>query len=321
MGKAFHFAFAGAAATALAVSTPTAAQTVAATVSGVIGGAVVPSPDCAQTFSVGATVECLRTGSDGAIFAGRARVDPGGRLRGISAAGHGGATTFTIGSAGTSWTDTIRFSPFAEPVTGRLFIRMTGDQSAATDGDGSALAAATLSFMRLGIYRDGNRLDPTAFDEVLLRRGLFDYGTFQLHRLGQEQVVRGMPGGFSEIDVPESRRLFDLVLSFEIEPGVSSIDFFWQFATNSTLYPGFSGQAQTRYFSTAAITGFQILGAGGNDLTGEAGITVPSGQDYPLGRPAGFGAVPEPSTWAMLVGGFGLMGGCLRRRRAATAAG
>ncbi len=29
----------------------------------------------------------------------------------------------------------------------------------------------------------------------------------------------------------------------------------------------------------------------------------------------GFGAVPEPSTWAMMVGGFGLVGGAIRRRQ------
>ncbi len=33
----------------------------------------------------------------------------------------------------------------------------------------------------------------------------------------------------------------------------------------------------------------------------------------------GGGAVPEPATWAMLIGGFGLVGAAARRRRAATA--
>lgn len=38
------------------------------------------------------------------------------------------------------------------------------------------------------------------------------------------------------------------------------------------------------------------------------------------GQPAVAGGVPEPATWAMLVGGFGLVGGALRRRRATTLA-
>jgi len=32
------------------------------------------------------------------------------------------------------------------------------------------------------------------------------------------------------------------------------------------------------------------------------------------------GAVPEPATWALMIGGFGMAGGMLRRRRAAAAA-
>jgi len=31
------------------------------------------------------------------------------------------------------------------------------------------------------------------------------------------------------------------------------------------------------------------------------------------------GAVPEPATWAMMIGGFGLVGGAMRRRRSASA--
>ena len=45
---------------------------------------------------------------------------------------------------------------------------------------------------------------------------------------------------------------------------------------------------------------------------------------YPTGGTQSFlfagGAVPEPATWAMLIGGFGLVGAMLRRRRVATAA-
>ncbi|MFN7176285.1 MAG: hypothetical protein ACK4MX_05285, partial [Thermaurantiacus sp.] len=156
----------GAAVAPLVLAVPAAAQTVAATVSGAIDGGFVGPAECAQTFAIGETVSCSRSGADGARFTGAARVDSGGRLRGISRAGHSDAATLTTGSAGTSWTDTVRFGPFADAVTGILFIRMSGDQFASTDGDGRELAAATLSFMRLGVYRDGNRADPNAFDEV-----------------------------------------------------------------------------------------------------------------------------------------------------------
>lgn len=302
----------------LLLAAPAAAQTVAATASGVIDGTTMGPADCAQTFAIGVTIGCTRSGAAGASFSGSARVDDRGRLRGISGARHDGAETVTTGTASTSWTDTARFSAFDQTVLGLIFIRMDGTQFAGTDGDGTALGAATLSFMRLGVYRNGDRTTPTAFDEILLRRALLDYGTRQTHLLGTQSVVRGAPGTFAEEEVAADLTRFDLVLAFEIEPGVTSVDFFWQFATNSTLYPGFTGAAQTFYFSTASITGFQFLAEDGTDITALAGLTFDSGQDYPIGPP-GAGAIPEPATWALLVTGFGLVGGALRRRLPAPA--
>ncbi len=47
----------------------------------------------------------------------------------------------------------------------------------------------------------------------------------------------------------------------------------------------------------------------------EEGECCGSGEEQPPGPPVT--AVPEPSTWALLIGGFGLAGASLRRRRAA----
>jgi len=65
----------------------------------------------------------------------------------------------------------------------------------------------------------------------------------------------------------------------------------------SQLYSG-SEDAPTFLTGTFALT--QYMG------NGQYTLTISGGNDT--------GAVPEPATWAMMVGGFGLMGAALRRR-------
>ncbi|MET3713236.1 hypothetical protein ABIC65_003966 [Sphingomonas trueperi] len=60
-----------------------------------------------------------------------------------------------------------------------------------------------------------------------------------------------------------------------------------------------------------------IAGAQWDDTHGALG-DVQFKADFSPGATAGAG-VPEPAAWAMLIGGFGLAGGALRRRRARTA--
>ncbi|MEH3122164.1 MAG: PEPxxWA-CTERM sorting domain-containing protein [Sphingomonas phyllosphaerae] len=61
----------------------------------------------------------------------------------------------------------------------------------------------------------------------------------------------------------------------------------------------------TSYFNFALPTGVTMLSGSGTLLS----------NPYTAG--GGAGAVPEPATWAMMILGFGLVGGALRRRRAA----
>jgi hypothetical protein len=60
-----------------------------------------------------------------------------------------------------------------------------------------------------------------------------------------------------------------------------------------------------------------IAGAQWDDTQGALG-DVQFKADFSAGATAGAG-VPEPAAWAMLIGGFGLAGGALRRRRTRTA--
>jgi hypothetical protein len=54
--------------------------------------------------------------------------------------------------------------------------------------------------------------------------------------------------------------------------------------------------------------------------TGRVGLQLPAGVSFTSGsgvflQPPATGAVPEPASWAMMISGFGLTGGAMRRRR------
>ncbi len=72
------------------------------------------------------------------------------------------------------------------------------------------------------------------------------------------------------------------------------------------MAPNFLGFVSDTAFTT--VTFFNPLGGGNNDQFGLDNLTTSGG-----------GAIPEPGTWALMIGGFGLAGAALRRRQAATA--
>ena len=80
-----------------------------------------------------------------------------------------------------------------------------------------------------------------------------------------------------------------------------------------------SGSAVADFSHTARWGGLQsVVTTGGEDVTQLATITSGSGFDY-VTAPA-IAGVPEPATWALMIGGFGMAGSVLRRRRAVVAA-
>lgn len=68
--------------------------------------------------------------------------------------------------------------------------------------------------------------------------------------------------------------------------------------------------ASLRWFSGASMTAHLRLVGSNLEWTGN---------DFALDDLSLRGAVPEPGTWALMIGGFGLVGVCLRRRRLAAA--
>lgn len=107
-------------------------------------------------------------------------------------------------------------------------------------------------------------------------------------------------------------------------------------AVTPVTLPGFPvGVTAGSYATTlnladaATYTGTFLTANGGTPATAEAGLLagIQAGRAYfnvhssrfPGGEIRGFLApVPEPATWAMMIAGFGMLGGVMRRRRPIT---
>lgn len=101
-----------------------------------------------------------------------------------------------------------------------------------------------------------------------------------------------------------------LTLSFEVAAGS-------QFTLAAWLYSDGLTDGVIDFFNTAKVTGITAVDAAtGAQVSLSSGsgalATLPGGG---FGYPSPSAAVPEPATWAMMIGGFGLVGGAMRRRR------
>jgi hypothetical protein len=109
------------------------------------------------------------------------------------------------------------------------------------------------------------------------------------------------------------------LLTFTTAPGYDFANLpGWQmfvtFATSQRIW-GADGGLPSSGIETrdCGICGQAIFGIRDNDgLLYSQAITYTASYSNPVG------AVPEPATWAMMIGGFGMVGGAMRRRRAST---
>jgi hypothetical protein len=102
------------------------------------------------------------------------------------------------------------------------------------------------------------------------------------------------------------------------EPTVMNLDFTLQAGDTFTLlsYLSFINlrDGEFDFYNTAKLSGITVTGQ-------NASITSASGalQELPGGgygyAPLAIGGVPEPANWALMIGGFGLIGGVARRRQ------
>ena len=85
--------------------------------------------------------------------------------------------------------------------------------------------------------------------------------------------------------------------SFSVSPGVSESFSLYLLGTTADTNLGYDATATslTLTFNETGTSGFSASGT--------------------LSVPPSIGAVPEPASWAMFIGGFGLIGGAMRRRK------
>ena len=92
-----------------------------------------------------------------------------------------------------------------------------------------------------------------------------------------------------------------------MDPSNSFIQRFGDSYTLASLFLAFDGYPQF----------FNLFLASGNNIAGSSIDFVPVAATFAIvpGDDA-VAAVPEPASWALMIGGVGLVGGAMRRRRA-----
>jgi hypothetical protein len=88
------------------------------------------------------------------------------------------------------------------------------------------------------------------------------------------------------------------------------------------VYPGWNGGGaiDADFSHTLRLSGIKAIGSDGSVLNTAITGLGSSGYIYDSnGSHAAAGAVPEPAAWVMMLSGFGVIGGTLRRRRTTNA--
>lgn len=125
---------------------------------------------------------------------------------------------------------------------------------------------------------------------------------------------------FIRLDFSKAVKLTGITLNaFTVNGGFSTDSDAWvsygsgSLATNwsSYLANGVSVASGTAFSSTVASTTW---------LIGAARVSTDRDDGFKIGAVTAVAAVPEPATWAMMILGFGLVGGALRRRQPVLAA-
>ena len=267
---------------------------------------------------------------------------PAGGSRGFSRDAGGAYTTFSVdvGTVGRAIDETNRVSGYATDSTGSLatdreFIRDAGGavtilQNPATSANLHGIAQGMNASG--AIVGDYLLTGPTRRHGFILQGGaLTDLAVpgFPLENVRARAITdAGTVAGWAQFTGSAARAFILSGGSYQFfdAPGAVNGTFF-EDLNNFGLVAGefsdaaFNMHAFTYNILTSVYTSLDVAGATNTQTFGlnDFGFVVlttdiATGDSNFLYRPGG---VPEPSTWALMIGGFGLAGTVLRRRRSA----
>lgn len=257
-------------------------------------------PSGPLTASQSATGPMATTGS---TYTGSARARADHWSLGVATDG-----TATGGTSSSTYHQSAAFASFTDTLTYQQAGIATG-----------TAGWTNFAFLVEGIMNSSSTPPYTQQADVLLAirvNGRFIWSSFQATLINEAlPYVRGgstgLPGSF--VSGPGSlsgSALVNSTANFEIQWGVP---FTVEVAMLSSVYPCcYGSSSSTDFANTAVLKGIDAYGPGGkvNDFT----VTTESGAVI---GPHGLAAVPEPESWALMLGGLGIMAWWGRRQTAA----
>ena len=224
------------------------------------------------------------------------------------AAGGAQAATIDWSSWGTPATGNATSSPGS--VTGVISAGLTVSYSGEVEGLYAPSWSPTTTFAGGTVANGPTAAVSYGIDLFGGTYGLTDTITFSQAVVDPVMAIWSL-GGFGDSfggNLPPAEFLFNAAEPFVAEAGGPSAEY-----GGSALYIG--GRCPTYAVCGIESNGTIQFQGTFSSLT----WTTPNYEDFyafTVGGPESGGGVPEPMTWALMIGGFGLAGAALRRRRA-----
>jgi hypothetical protein len=140
-------------------------------------------------------------------------------------------------------------------------------------------------------------------DNIVVGKGMPPYFPVR------SSIVNDDVGAISILTLAPGYNMLSLQLGRIVGNGEAVLDLFTTQGLFTSTYAVFPANEGFKFHGFVAPTGDYFTGVTIRGVESTAAISV---SEIEIGR---LGAVPEPSTWAMMILGFGLAGASLRKRR------